>query len=112
MNNSFTLQKLAEYLGAEWIGDPQHSVSGIASLDRAEAHHLSFVSKKQFESHLQTTRAGIVIIKNDTTAPERVNVLRVPDPYLAYAKATKLFCRRSKLPPGIHPSAAVDPSAV
>lgn len=112
MNNSFTLQQLAETLQSKWIGDPDYKVTGIASLDKAEPHHLSFLSKKKYEGHLHSTRAGVVIVKHDVSVPERLNALIVPDAYLAYAKVTKLFCRRVKPQAGVHPGATIDPSAV
>lgn len=111
MSSSFSLKELAEFLQAESCGDPQVRVDSIASLAHAEFHQLSFLSKKQFAAHLDDTRAGIVIVKQDQAAPAHLNVLRVPDPYLAYARVSGLFCRRSRPGPGIHPSAQVDASA-
>lgn len=112
MSASFTLEQLGNFLQAPWSGDPQAEVSAIASLDKADAHHLSFLSKKQYESHLQTTRAGIVIVRRDATVPEKLNVLRVHDPYLAYAQASRLFCKRAASAAGVHPNAVVDPTAI
>lgn len=110
--NRFSLRQLAEYLQADWSGDPEATVSGIANLAHAESHHLSFLSKKQFAAYLNTTRAGIVIVKDDVAAPESLNLLRVNNPYSAYASVSRLFCRRPPQPQGIHPSAFVDPTAV
>jgi UDP-3-O-[3-hydroxymyristoyl] glucosamine N-acyltransferase len=112
MNKYFSLRQLAEYLQADWSGDADVTVSSIANLARAEPHHLSFLSKKQFVAYLDSTLAGIVIVKEDVMAPEGLNLLRVPDPYLAYAKISRLFCQRPSQPHGIHPSAFVDPTAL
>jgi len=111
MNNSFSLKELAEFLQAEWHGNAQARVDSIARLDRAEPHQLSFLSKKQFISHLDSTNAGIVILKQDQIAPSRLNVLRVADPYLAYAQVSGLFCPRPHPGVGVHPSSQVHPSA-
>lgn len=112
MNTGFNLKQLAEYLQADWCGDPDVFVSGIANLVRAEPHHLSFLSKKQFAAYLNSTRAGIVIVKEGMETPEGLNVLRVPDPYSAYATVSRLFCQRPPQSQGIHPSAWVDPTAI
>lgn len=112
MNTGFSLRHLAEYLQADWSGDPDVSVSGIANLAHAEPHQLAFLSKKQFAAYLNSTRAGIVIVKDDMVAPQGLNLLRVPNPYSAYATVSRLFCRRPPQPRGIHPSAAVDPTAM
>lgn len=111
MKSSFSLLELAEFLGVECHGDPQAQVDGIASLDRAAPHQLSFLSKKQFAPHLKDTRAGIVILSREQEAPEHLNLLRVADPYLAYAQVSGLFCRRVRPAPGAHPSADIHPSA-
>lgn len=111
MKSLFSLLELAEFLRAEWHGDPQVRVDGIASLDRAAPNHLSFLSKKQFVPHLSDTRAGIVILNRDQEAPGHLNLLRVADPYLAYAQLSRLFCRRPRPGPGVHPTAAIHPSA-
>lgn len=111
MTTSFTLKQVADYLQASWSGDPAAAVSGIANLARAEPQHLSFLSKKQYLPHLADTRAGIVIVQDAVEAPDRLNLIRVPDPYLAYAKVSKLFNRRQRQAPGIHPTASVHPSA-
>lgn len=111
MNKSFNLQELAEFLQAEWHGDPEVRVDSIAALDHAQPHQLSFLNKKRFAVHLDTTRAGIVILDRNQAAPAHLNLLRVENPYLAYAKVSALFCRRARAQMGVHASAQVDPSA-
>lgn len=112
MKTSFRLKQIADHLQASWSGDPDAAVTGIASLARAESHHLTFLSKKQYSSYLADTKAGIVIVHENAEAPDRLNLVRVPDPYVAYAKVTQLFCRRQGQAQGIHPSATVHDSAV
>ena len=111
MKESYTLKELAEFLQGQWQGNPDIVVDGIASLGQAKPNHLSFLSKKQFESHLAGTAAGIVIVKHDISPPPHLNLIRVGNPYHAYALVSRLFCRRARLAAGIHPSATVDPSA-
>jgi UDP-3-O-[3-hydroxymyristoyl] glucosamine N-acyltransferase len=112
MKTSFRLKQIADHLQAAWSGDPDVTVSGIANLAHAEPHHLSFLSKKKYSSHLADTRAGIVIVQEDIAAPDRLNLVRVPDPYAAYAKISHFFCQRRRQAPGIHPSAVVHASAI
>src|SRR5690606_33060749 len=112
MEKKYTLKQLAEYLDAEFEGDSGKEVTGIADLQQATSGQLSFLAKKQFEPYLQTSRAGILVVKAGVTVPIGSNVIRVADPYLAYAKLTRLFVDRQPAQTGIHPSAAVHPSAV
>src|SRR5690606_11658022 len=112
MEKKYTLKQLAEYLDAEFEGDAEKHVFGIADLQQATSGQLSFLAKKQFEPYLQTSRAGILVVKADVPVPARSNVIRVADPYLAYAKLTRLFVDRQPVQPGIHPSAVVHSSAI
>lgn len=111
MKNSYTLKELADYLGAQWQGDPETRVSAIANLASAGCDDLSFLSKKQYAHFLDETQAGIVILQNTADVPPPSNCIFVDDPYLAYAKISALFCRRVSGAAGVHPSAIIDPSA-
>ena len=45
-------------LGGELQGDPELAVDGLATLESAGPHHLSFLSNPRYQPQLQTTRAG------------------------------------------------------
>lgn len=111
MKNSYTLKELAGYLGAQWQGDAEVRVKGIASLADAGRDELSFLSKKQYAHHLKGTQAAIVILQSGVDVDRPSNTIFVDDPYMAYAKVSALFCQRTVGPPGIHPSATVDSTA-
>lgn len=107
-----SMAEIATFLEAECSGDCEHKVDSIADLKGAESTQLSFLSNKKFAPHLQTTRAGIVIVALDCEAPAHLNLVKVPDPYLAYARVSRLFVQRGLGASGIHPSATVAPSAI
>lgn len=111
METRHNLRTICAYLDAELEGDADKVVSGIADLQLAEADQISFLAKKQYLPYLESTRAGAVIVGHSVTAPAHLNLLRVKDPYLAYAKLTALFVKRARPASGIHPSAVVDASA-
>ncbi len=112
MGQQYSLQQLAEYLGVGFEGDADVCVSGIASLQNATENDLAFLSKKQFEKLLLSTRAAIVVLKPDIQAPPHLGVLHHDDPYLAYARLSQLFVARQPALEGIHPTATVDPSCI
>ena len=107
----YSLNSLAEYLGGQIEGDPQKRIVGIADLQLAGDGDITFVAKKNFESLLSSTAAGAVIVSESSEVPEGLNVIRVADPYLAYAKISALFDQRPRASKGIHPTAVIDPSA-
>lgn len=106
MTRTYTLAHLAQHLGAELVGDPEHLVEGIANLLTAGSQHISFLSNATYQKYLSQTRAGAVIIAPDLADEFDGNKLIIANPYLAYAHLTGLFARPSSIK-GIHPSAVI-----
>lgn len=86
-------------------------VSGLAPLETADADQISFLSNPKYQSQLQTSRAGCVIVAPavQEAAIARGNCIVVDNPYLYFAKLSQLWKRA--IPQGIHPSAVIDPEA-
>lgn len=105
-----TLAELAQILGAELRGKPDHTITGVAGIEEAGPEHVTFVANPKYSALARTTRAGAVIVAPDF--PEiAAATLRTPNPYLAFANAVRLFYRQPEYPPGIHPTAVIDPTA-
>jgi len=111
VGKAITLEELAKALDAELVGDAAYSVDGIASLDSATPSALSFVSQDSYLKFLSSTEAGVVILKPEWSEEYSGNKLLVPDPYLAYAKASAFFESLSNIGAGVHSSAIVAESA-
>ncbi len=107
----YTLGELAEQLGATLRGDAAQKVSGLATLQDAGPHQLSFLANAQYRKYLAGTRAGVVLLKPKDAEDYPGTALLVDDPYLAYARLSHLFETRPKAVRGAHPSAVIDPSA-
>ena len=104
------LAELARALDAELRGDPGHSITGVAGIEEAGPKHVSFIANPRYSALARTTHAGAVIVAPDF--PEiTADTLRTPNPYLAFAKAVRLFYHEPAYPPGIHPTAVIDPTA-
>ena len=112
MNGSvYTLGELAEQLGATVRGDAALKVSGLATLQEAGPHQLSFLANAQYRKYLASTHAGAVLITAKDAESYSGAALLVDNPYLAYARLSHLFETRSKPVRGVHPTAIVDPTA-
>lgn len=111
MTISVSLADIANVSGATLRGNGDRLLTGLASLESAGARDLSFLSSKPFERHLSSTKAGAVILREDIAELYDGNALIADDPYLAFAKASRLFDTRRIGAPGIHPSAIVAESA-
>jgi len=107
---SFTVAELAARLGGEVEGDPTVVLDGVAGLEQAGPHQLSFLANRRYARQLATTAAGAVLIDATTSSRGRT-VIRLGEPYVAFARALELFHPRSWPDPGVDPRAAIAPDA-
>jgi len=106
------LADLAKAIEAELIGDPEVLLSGVATLERAQAHDLSFLSNPRYRPQLASTQAGAVIVGGSDREGTTVPRLVVANPYASYARAAQLLYPEHRPAPGVHPSAVIDPTAM
>ncbi len=83
-----TLTDLAVFLQAQGmpcqvVGDADHCVCGVATLEDAGPEQVSFLANPRYEKMLGTTRAGAVVVRQGQTASRAMNLLHVADPYAA-----------------------------
>jgi UDP-3-O-[3-hydroxymyristoyl] glucosamine N-acyltransferase len=111
------LQELAQAIGAELHGDPETLITGVGTLQHAEAGQLSFLSNPSYRCYLKSTQASAVVIRPEDAEHCPVAALITDNPYLSYARAAALLFPQPGFAPGLHPSAVVaisariDPSA-
>ncbi|NNC95086.1 MAG: UDP-3-O-(3-hydroxymyristoyl)glucosamine N-acyltransferase [Chitinophagales bacterium] len=83
----FTAKQLSEILNAEIDGDPEKIVNSVARIEEADVNAISFIANDKYNSLINTSRAGIIIV--DRKLPRGNNVdstlLRVEDPYSSFA---------------------------
>ncbi len=111
------LAALAEFLGTVGMpstvdGDAEKTVVGVATLEDAGPREISFLANPKYESALETTSAGAVIVSNDQRVPDGMVVLRAADPYAAVtAVMVRIHGHRTHRKVGIDARAIIDPSA-
>lgn len=91
-------------------------VSGLAPLQTAKPSQISFLSQARYQSQLAASLAGCVIVGPafEAQAAQRNAAIITDDPYLYFARLTRLWKQAHHLAAGprIHPSAVIDPEAV
>jgi len=108
-----TLGALAAQLGLEApSGAGEVALRGLASLASATPGTLAFMTGGAYLDQLRETRASCVILQARWADASPVPVLVCDDPYLMYARASRLFPAAPAPAPGIHERACVDPSAI
>lgn len=109
MTSSLTLTEIAQKLGGEVCGDSGAKFSQVASLQTANAVQIAFLTDSKYLPHLNSTRAGAILLSAvhaDATSLPRIVV---DNPYAYYARVAALFNTESA-PAGIASTAllAVD----
>ena len=98
---SFKLGELAEILEVELKGDSNKELSGMGSLENSTNEEISFIAKKSYKSELAKTQAGAVICSEEFSQFYEGNKLICSNPYLIYARCTRLFKQRPEVEKGI-----------
>lgn len=111
-----TASELAVLLDGKVKGNPDVRVRRLAKIESAGPGSVSFLSNPEYERHIYTTEASVVIVADTFQAtqelPANLTLLRVEDPYRAFAKLLEAYDAVLKRQEGIHPSATVDEGAV
>ena len=104
------LGELASRLGAELRGDAELEVTGVKGIEEAGPTEVTFVANPRYTALARTTRAAAVLVEPEF--PEiAAPTLRIKNPYLAFSRTLGLFYQPPAYPPGIHPTAVIDPTA-
>ncbi len=102
-----TLAELAELMQGRLEGPGDLEVSGIQSLDAAEEGQVSFAVNLKFADSVRNSRASAFILPeiwpDDFSRPS----IRVKDPYLGYALATRAFNLKPFEAAGVDPDAVI-----
>ena len=108
---SYSLQQLAQHIGAELVGDAGLEINSAAQLDDAGVGDICFVTSSKYIPGLKNTKASAVILREDVVADSPVASLVVKNPRAAYAKIVALLYPEFIPAPGIHSTAVIDPTA-
>jgi UDP-3-O-[3-hydroxymyristoyl] glucosamine N-acyltransferase len=106
-----SLGELAASQGCELIGDPDATVSGVASLQNAPPESLSFLSNSSYLSQLPATKAAAVVLRPENADTCPVAAFISDNPYATYARMAALVCPEPSFAPGVHTTAVVADSA-
>lgn len=102
------LRRLAAFIDAEILGDPQQVVRHAAPFDQADENAVTFVDKPALLKQIGASRAGAVIVpRGSFHEAGDVNLLLVDNPRLAFAKIMPLFYPRRPPFTGISATASI-----
>jgi len=109
-NLDMKLGGLARQLDVDLRGPGDLEITGVSGIEGAGPGQLTFIANQKYASYARTTQASAILVTPDF--PEvPTATLRTPNPYYAFARAVGLFYQPPVYPPGIHPTAVIDPTA-
>lgn len=114
---SFPLKTLVQDLGVRIQGDENQLITGVATIQQANASQLTFLNNPHYKKYLPDTRAAVVICTEEDAKEAKVTTVITSDPYFVYARVAAYFEKKASVLKGIHPTvvigddAAIDPTA-
>ena len=87
----FSVKFISEYIDASIVGDADLEIDNIATIESAEQGSITFLSNSKYNRLLDNTRASAVIVKEGIKTNNKTTFLICSDPYLAFARLSKLF---------------------
>ncbi len=96
-----TLRELAEHVNGTVVGDENILITGVSAIEDAQENDITFLANPKYRAKLQQTKAPAIIVSPGIEVPDKT-LLRVPNPYLAFARILNLFVQKYHPPVGIH----------
>lgn len=109
MRRELTLGEIANLVGGEVRGNPDHAVTGVAGLDGLLPGALTFVENARGVGEVEGSPAGALLAPPGTET--RLPAIWVENPRVAFAQVLEHCHPRRRAPQGIHPTASVHPDA-
>ena len=104
------LVEVADRLSCTLDGDGSIEILGVATLERAGAGDLSFLTNPKYQNEAKRTAASAILVGHDCPSMS-LALLRHENPYLAFARAIEIFFTPTLVDSSIHPSAWIADSA-
>jgi len=109
----FTAKDIAGLIGGTIDGNPDVIVNKLAKIEEGEPQALSFLANPKYTPYIYSTRSSIVIVRKDFTPENHIDstLIRVEDPYSAFARLLEFYDKMQKSRKGISEHAFVAPGA-
>src|SRR3989339_1695187 len=107
MDISYRLADIAAQFGGRVLGDAEVRIPQIATLEKAQANPISFLTNSKYRTQLANTSAGAVILgEADAEATDLPRIVS-DNPYAYFAKVSALLNPLPEARPGVHSAAVI-----
>jgi len=101
-----TVGEIAEFIGAEIVGDPSIEIDGLSDITQVKENCLIFAENEKWLDQAEQTDAAAIIISKDMNAKTKT-VLKVDNPKFAFGILMNVYAPEEKFEPGIHETAII-----
>ena len=99
-----TLAELTAVVQGRYSGDGDLRIVRAAPFETADPQAITLARSRKYQQRIDETDAGAVIVPLDFDRPG-LNLLKVDNPYAAFARIAAVLHPSERPPPGIHPTA-------
>lgn len=109
----FTAQMIAGFLKGTIEGNPEITVNEVSKIEEGKPGSLAFLANPKYTQYIYSTKASIVLVANDfvAEAPIKATLIRVTNPYEAFASLLELYAQSKKPKIGIETPSFIHASA-
>ena len=111
MSKQFSLQDIADKVGADVFNPSQEVYSGVNTLAEADPRQISFLTNIKYKHQLATTNAGAVIVHEDFKGAVNGPALIAKNPHATFARVAQLFYNARQIANGIAANVVIPKSA-
>ncbi|MGW8271843.1 MAG: UDP-3-O-(3-hydroxymyristoyl)glucosamine N-acyltransferase [Thermodesulfovibrionales bacterium] len=104
--------ELARVLGAELAGDPDVEVTSARGVSDLQNGCLTFLAGTRHAREVLESQAAAVLVDRFVDELAKKTQLRVPNPYLAFAKALAILSPAAAMPRGVMPGALIEEGVI
>lgn len=116
LKDSKTLEEIAELLQCEFVGSPQHLITGLNEIHMVEQGDIVFVDHPKYYDKALNSAATTILIDKEVECPEGKGLLISNDPFADYNKLAVIFSPfypwkdENSSPNGVSPYAVIQPN--
>lgn len=111
LKRAHSLKEIAELINCEFVGDPNHLVTGLNEIHRVEAGDLMFVDHPKYYQKALKSAATTILIDQQVECPEGKGLIVSTQPFDDYNKLTRLFAPTIPWTNAVGENTTIDPSA-
>jgi UDP-3-O-[3-hydroxymyristoyl] glucosamine N-acyltransferase len=87
----YTLKELAKLTNSQVVGNEEHEILGVESLESASLEDVSFLANPRYKAAMDRSKAGAVFVSQEMIGSGGRNYLLCNNPSLAFQTAAALF---------------------